>query len=41
VCLLAAGYAESLDLVTSALAADVVPTVLAETAAHAYRLALV
>jgi L-fuconolactonase len=41
VCLLAAGYAESLDLVTSALAADVVPTVLAETAAHAYHLALV
>jgi L-fucono-1,5-lactonase len=40
VCLLAAGYTESLDLVTSALAPDAVPLVLAETATHAYRLAL-
>jgi L-fuconolactonase len=40
VCLLAAGYAESLDLVTSAVAAEAVPIVLAETAARAYRLDL-
>jgi L-fuconolactonase len=40
VCLPAAGYAESLDFVTSAVAADVVPVVLAETAARAYRLDL-
>jgi len=40
VCLLAASYAESLDLVRSAVAPDVVPIVLAETAARAYRLDL-
>jgi L-fuconolactonase len=40
VCLLTAGYTESLDLVTSSLAPDAVPIVLAETAAHAYRLDL-
>jgi L-fuconolactonase len=40
VCLLAAGYDESLDLVTSAVAAEAVPIVLAETAARAYRLDL-
>jgi L-fucono-1,5-lactonase len=40
VCLLAAGYTESLDLVTSALAPDAVPLVLAETATHAYCLDL-
>jgi L-fuconolactonase len=40
VCLLAGGYAEPLDLVTSAVAADVIPIVLAETAARAYRLDL-
>lgn len=41
VCLLAGGYAEPLDLVRSAIDADVVPIVLAETAARAYRLDLV
>ena len=40
VCLLAASYAESLDLVRSAVAPDVVPIVLGETAARAYRLDL-
>jgi len=40
VCLLAAGYTESLDLVTSAHAPDVVPIVLARTAARVYRLDL-
>jgi L-fucono-1,5-lactonase len=40
VCLLAAGYADSLDLVRSAIAPEVVPVVLAETAARAYRLEL-
>ena len=40
VCLLAAGYADSLDLVQSAVAPEVAPVVLAETAARAYRLDL-
>ena len=40
VCLQAAEYAESLDLVRSAVAPEVVPVVLAETAARAYRLDL-
>jgi L-fucono-1,5-lactonase len=40
VCLLATGYAGSLDLVTSSVAADVARIVLAETAARAYRLDL-
>jgi L-fuconolactonase len=40
VCLLAAGYAEALGLVTSVVAADVLAIVLGETAARAYRLDL-
>jgi L-fuconolactonase len=40
VCLLAAGYADSLDLVQSAIAPAVAPVVFAETAARAYRLEL-
>jgi L-fuconolactonase len=38
VCLLAAGYTDSLDLVQSAIPPEVVSVVLAETAARAYRL---
>ena len=40
VCLLSAGYTDSLDLVRSAIAPDVVPVVLAETVIRAYGLEL-